>query len=407
MNIEPMRSISEKTCGYSLAMCFFMIMLSTFLANFFIIIAVIISFYLMLRNNDIYNIFIRNSTNLYIFILIIFFCFSFLYTNSNLQESFDVFKKYIKLLYIPLCFYIYQIEWVRKKSIDFFICGSTLALIASYLKFFNILDPIIIYNIFSLETYNEKLSSGVQVFQSSITHGIVFSFFSYITFFKANKNNHYLYYILSFFSFYNVLFMNDSRSGYIIIIFLLLYIIFQKIKYNQGKKIYLIPLIIFSVLFFSNKNIIENKINQTIDNYELIRTNDYDTSIGLRYIWWKNGIENILNKPFFGYGVGGYKVSIINYAKKNNIDIKNLISNNPHNEFISISTQLGIAGLSLFFLLLYTFYKNSLNKNLSFAVLIIVVISCFFNSAFYNNIVGIFFVLMISYSLNKNKYSGN
>ena len=157
----------------------------------------------------------------------------------------------------------------------------------SYLKFFNILDPVTVYKIFSLETYNEKLNSGIQVFQSSITHGIVFSFFSYITFLKANKNKHYLYYILSFFSFYNVLFMNDSRSGYIIIIFLLLYTIFQKIKYNQSIRIYFIPLIILSIFFFSNKSIIENKIKQTIDNYELIQTNNYDTSIGLRYVWWE------------------------------------------------------------------------------------------------------------------------
>lgn len=201
--------------------------------------------------------------------------------------------------------------------------------------------------------------------------------------------------------------MNDSRSGYIIIIFLLLYTIFQKIKYNQSIRIYFIPLIILSIFFFSNKSIIENKIKQTIDNYELIQTNNYDTSIGLRYVWWKNGLENIINKPFFGHGIGGYKVSILNYTKKNNIDIKHLISNNPHNEFISISSQLGIVGLSLFLFFLYTFYRNSLNNDLSFAVLIIVIIGCFFNSAFYNNILGIFFVLLISYSLNKTKHHEN
>ena len=175
----------RKYGGCSLVLVFFTILLSTFLVNFFILIAVFSSLLLILKNNDFHNIFIKNTTNFCLLILTIFFCFSFFYTENEFSDSLKVFKKYIKFLYIPLCFYILQIAWVREKTINFFVYGCTIVLIMSYLKFFNILDPVTVYKIFSLETYNEKLNSGIQVFQSSITHGIVFSFFFIYNLFKS------------------------------------------------------------------------------------------------------------------------------------------------------------------------------------------------------------------------------
>ena len=197
--------------------------------------------------------------------------------------------------------------------------------------------------------------------------------------------------------------MNDSRASYIIILILALNIMWKSIKKNCDKNKYIIPFIILSILFFSNKNIIDKKIEQTYKNYNLIENSSFDTSLGLRYVWWKNGFENILNKPLFGYGVGSYKSTILNYMKKNNINEDNLISNNPHNEFISISTQLGIFGLTLFIIFLYLFYKISSQNSLGFCVFTILLISCLFNSVFYDNILGIFLVLIISYSMGKEK----
>ena len=403
MNKGITENLNEKICGYCLIVCFFMILLSTSLVNIFIFLSVSSSLLLILRKNDFYEIFIKNSTNFCLLILIVLFCFSFFYISNEFSESLSVFKKYVKLLYIPLCFYTLQITWIRNKSIDFFIYGSTIVLIISYLKFFDVMNPVAIYNIFSYEIYNEKLNSGVQVFQSSITHGIVLAFYSYLTFLKAEKDKKYIYYFLSFSAFYNVLFMNDSRASYIIILILALNIMWKSIKKNCDKNKYIIPFIILSILFFSNKNIIDKKIEQTYKNYNLIENSSFDTSLGLRYVWWKNGFENILNKPLFGYGVGSYKSTILNYMKKNNINEDNLISNNPHNEFISISTQLGIFGLTLFIIFLYLFYKISSQNSLGFCVFTILLISCLFNSVFYDNILGIFLVLIISYSMGKEK----
>ena len=66
-------------------------------------------------------------------------------------------------------------------------------------------------------------------------------------------------------------------------------------------------------------------------------------------MWAKICSHNISNSPILGLGVGSFKISTINYFVKNpSQDSGYYITNNPHNEFISIVSQLGGVGLILF-----------------------------------------------------------
>ena len=58
----------------------------------------------------------------------------------------------------------------------------------------------------------------------------------------------------------------------------------------------------------------------------------YNTSLGYRFLWLQNGINNLREKPIFGHGIGSYKNTIKIYIDKNNIhhDDLNAIGNNPH-----------------------------------------------------------------------------
>ena len=72
------------------------------------------------------------------------------------------------------------------------------------------------------------------------------------------------------------------------------------------------------------------------------------------------------------------------------------ITNNPHNEFISLSTQLGFIGLFLFFAFLYFLFRNSGREILYLGIALTVFISSIFNSAFYDNMLGLFLIIIIS-----------
>tara|TARA_B100000989_G_C19431246_1_gene423155 strand:- start:274 stop:795 length:522 start_codon:yes stop_codon:yes gene_type:complete len=155
---------------------------------------------------------------------------------------------------------------------------------------------------------------------------------------------------------------------------------------------------IFSLSVLPISNTFKKTINDTAYDIKLLVNDNYTSSIGLRSLWILNGVENIYKNPLFGTGVGSYEKTIQNFIKKNDINVnKNLaVSNNPHNEFISLSTQLGLFGFMLYIFFLYELFKDSRKKFLSTGAFVIVLISSFFNALFYDNVFGLFMVIVIS-----------
>jgi hypothetical protein len=402
-------NINEKLCGYVISITFFSILLSTAIVNVGILITVFTGLIILIKNKDFIDVFFRNKINLSIVFLISVFIFSSFYSVASSDELILSLKKYLKLLYIPVCYYIFKIEWIRVKAINYFITGSTIILILSYLKFYGIVDPLSIEklsNFFSADFgsfYQDKLLGGVTIFQHSIIHGAVLSFYFIITFLKARKNNNLLYYLLSFLSFYNVLFMNLSRTSYIIMIIFIFFIIYHFSKDNKYKQNFVIFLILIFSIIAGNKSTLLERYNNTLSDIISIKNDYYATSFGLRYIYADNGIRNMILKPIFGHGVGSYKSTIKNYFSKNNLDMHDYITQNPHNEIISVSTQTGFLGLSIFLGFIYFLIKDFCYTNIGKSVVVIIVTSCLFNSLFYDNVMGIFAVLIISYAMQKSE----
>ena len=145
-------------------------------------------------------------------------------------------------------------------------------------------------------------------------------------------------------------------------------------------------------------------MHDTNKDIKLLIDKNYTSSIGLRTLWLSIGIQNLNDKPILGSGVGSYKNSVQHFLEKNTINVKHdlAISNNPHNEFVSMSTQLGLFGLSLYILFLYSLFKEARKKYLAIGAFVIIFVSSFFNSVFYDNVFGLFIVIMLSLVYQKN-----
>jgi len=182
-------------------------------------------------------------------------------------------------------------------------------------------------------------------------------------------------------------------------------IIFKYIKFNK----FLIFISVISICFIILSTSIANnfllRVSQLHTDVELINNHDYESSVGKRYLWMINGINNIKNKPLLGHGIGSYSSTIERYISINNINIDPLaiVGNNPHNEFISISSQIGLFGFLLFAMFLISLYKENSKSFLLQGVFMTVLISSLFNSAFYDNILGIFLVIIIGVSHQSKK----
>ena len=379
----------------------FFLLISTALLNVFVLLAVICTIMHLIYERSFSDL-ISKKFMLYGLLIFLFLDMSLYFTIGDVDSIISSLKKYIKFLYIPFLY----ININRNKNSDlvikYFIAGGVVVLFMSYLKYFNFVDLKPIYDYYNMNLVGTITQASV--FQTSIVHGAIFSFISYLSIFVAKRDNNKWLYIFSALCLINIFFMNDSRNSYIIasiFIFLIIYYHFYKIKYLFTTLSLLVTFFIF--LSPISENLIKS-MHDTNKDIKLLIDKNYTSSIGLRTLWLSIGIQNLNNEPILGSGVGSYKNSVQHFLEKNTINVKHdlAISNNPHNEFVSMSTQLGLFGLSLYILFLYSLFKEARKRYLAIGAFVIIFVSSFFNSVFYDNVFGLFIVIMLSLVYQKN-----
>ena len=402
----------EKINIYLLPLATFFILISTAATNFFLILTVFSAFILCIKNNSLDEIYKNDFLFKICFLIFFLFIISSFYTIADSNEVFDTLKKYIKIIYIPFIYFYLKKYKNEKLILKYFLVGATLVLLLSYIKYFNLINFENFYKAVGFLNFSGLSTNIVEtkttVFQNYIIQGIVLSFYSFLCIYIGLKNNKYYLHFFSMLAFINVIFMNDSRTAYIIIFFLFLFL-FYKIITNVKIRLIFFSLVILLVISNFSNNFIQ-RINALNNDVKLIQNDNFNSSLGMRYVWLNIGLENLINEPIIGNGTGSFYKSAENYFKKNNftsfgvdantgrslnVSSENLITNNPHSEFISISSQLGILGLLSFSIFLYLLFANN-NGPMSFATFIIVFISSVFNSVFYDNMIGLFLVILIS-----------
>ena len=390
---------------YLLPLAAFFLLVSSAGTNFFIVISVIISCIYIIKNKD-YNVIVEKNTLKLCFAIFLLFLISSFYTIANSEEALGTLKKYLKFLYIPFIYYLIKIKKNEIIIINFFIYGVTLILVLSYLKYFNVIDFNYLYDFLSqvkLTNVQDKIiNTRSSIFQNYIIQGMIFSFYSFLCLYVAKKNTSLLYYLLSLLSLCNVLFINDSRAAYILIIILAALSLYRIITQNKYR---VIILIVFTASLSTQiSSNFENRVTRIADSANLISENNYNSSLGTRYIWAQIAGRNFLNSPILGLGVGSYQESVINYFKDSspsNFDI--YVTNNPHNEFLSINSQLGVFGSILFVGFLILLSRDSKNNIFAQGITVVVIVSSIFNSAFYDNMLGLFLIIIIGLLYNTNK----
>jgi len=193
---------------------------------------------------------------------------------------------------------------------------------------------------------------------------VVLSFFLL----KNDKKIKVIYYILLSILYAN--FMICQSRGIWISIFVSsiigLYLIykFRFVKYLRENRKWLIVIILtflIITIIYSTDNPM-NKSAITVPQRALSTFDKSDTSINQRMLMWKTTFNMIKDNPWFGSGIGTFKINYQNYQadylQENPEDIKYWIkAGEAHNEYLQIWAELGIIGLVLFLTIIYFFYS--------------------------------------------------
>ncbi len=414
------------------------------------------SFYFILKENSIlitnylligYTFFLplsKNISNIFFTLVIIFF-----FLNGNIKDKISFILK-DKVIVSILLFILVHIVWligtdhfeyaqtkisymkhflsiiiivtmISKKYITKIIATFVLSMlfseICSYFIFFGFIEPF--NNATRINPVPFMLNHGFYSTFLSLTLGILlFDLFK-----KELKFNYLNKFIALFFSItiiFNILIIS-SRLGYILlfaVIFSMTIILFRKHIF----KTIILTIFVISIFYsiaYKNISNFQIRVNQAIQHtQQIFIEQDYTTSEGIRFGFYKYSLEVLKDSPIFGVGTGDH----INYIKDKIIDYKyskpmlnilNLGENsNLHSDYFDILVQFGLIGLVVFLNIFYQILKYKQEehnlKALQILLVIVILVQALPQGMVYLAPINKIFILLLAVTLNlyQNKING-
>ena len=260
-------------------------------------------------------------------------------------------KMWYFLLFFPILYSITKRKYI-KYYISSFLLAISLSEIASYLVWFEIVEP-----------FKQATVYNPTPFMSHIQYNPILAFAIYLVLHEIFFNNKLKKLELSLYSFFAVsmsfnMFITGGRAGHVMFFSMIAILIFQYF-YSQKIKAIVVIFIVSGGLFFTayqSSTIFNDRVNETVKSIKYYDSNK-NTSLGIRIAMTQNSWEIILKNPIIGVGTGDFPSSYEKVNQKNTPMLPN--SRNPHNMYILVLVQLGIIGLISFFSIFYFQIKQS------------------------------------------------
>lgn len=344
------------------------------------------------------------KTNIFLLfgIFIAYSLLSYFWSDVSIKEAFEYIKRYWYYLPIFIIFKYLKKEYFEYAISSFFL-GMLISEILSYGNFFN------------LWKIGLSADGNPTVFIHHTTYSIFLAITSIFLLFQVlhtKENIKKIFYSLFFITVTINLFVNAGRTGYFSFFILITLLIFYKYKLNiKMVLLNLFSLFILMTLIYQTSTNFNNRISMIkSDISNVVKSEDYNTSIGARIGFWIIAKEIFLKNPLLGVGIADNikeKNYIIEQTKNSNFSfIKKL--EHFHNSYLEIVTQFGIIGLFIFLSIIYNLFKIKINdipmnllKNITIAVFLL---GSFTDNLFYLNASMTFFSFIIGICLAQYKF---
>lgn len=269
--------------------------------------------------------------------IFLLYCFGSIYSSGTNKEIIHALLKNAKLLYIVLLIPICQKYSTTKYALKAFILSSiliTIGILVSYiLNIFNIDSPIRL------------------IFKNHIDNSLIIillNYYALISFLKTEITKEKIFFAGIFLlSIFVSLFINDSRTGYLLCITLLPWAIYKHSKKFSLALLTFITIIIavkFSMTF-------QHKLEDTIYS---IHNNTFSEQHDLRKLFYLSSFKIMKIYPILGTGTG----SVLTELRKIDPPHAKLMRSNPHNEYLNFAIQFGIVGVILLLALFYICWRE-------------------------------------------------
>lgn len=191
----------------------------------------------------------------------------------------------------------------------------------------------------------------------------------------------------------NVMLMVSGGTGYVLLTALVLLFSWQRAKW-RGIGMLLAPVLIVITTLTLIPGPFQNRAQEMLAELNQKQTTQpASTSIGYRLEFYRNTLTLIKNNPVFGTGTGSFPTVYAELVAGTG----KVPSRNPHNEFMLITVQTGLVGLSAFVWLLWQQWRfapqlpTPMERGLAQGLVVMMVIICMLNSALLDHTEGLLY----------------
>ena len=293
--------------------------------------------------------------------------------------------KYVDLLFIPLFVTLFGDARTRELALRWFCAGMVVAFVVAELAASGMLDG-----------YPLLHRTAGHAVKGSITHGVLSAFAAFLFALACAREPRgplrLLYGVLAIVAVKNVAVIGISRTAYVVLTLLALYFSYAHFGRRGLVAAALAAAVGFSALYGVSEQFRERVDTVVVDQGDWRSKWTSRESVTVRLEWYRASLAVVRDQPLLGAGTGAFPRALTERFKGGKINAPN-----PHNEYLAIAMQVGIAGLAL---LLHLWWQQlrlaprlatPVETHLARGLLIVMATGCLFNSFLLDHTEGLFY----------------
>lgn len=335
-----------------------------------------------------------------------------LYTNAPSADMWLHWKKYSKLLFVPVFVFLLRDPIWQRRCMTAFMLSMGFILVSVYLNIF--------FQLPWSKTQNLGWGRDYTVIGDYITQNIMMAFFVILLLeYYLNAKQIFLRIFWGVAALMGIVAISQlslGRTGYLVLFMALLFYGILWIRRIRYMVLLLAIVAMFAGLLWSSEAF-QNRWSLFLaeaSNYQSMEI----TSIGGRINFWINTWEIIMQKPFIGWGTGSYHTQWCEHIQ--NSAWCGFGGWHPHNQYLFFWVEHGILGFLLFLVLVasvswmaivYRAHASTFRLSVCFSV--IFGVNSLINAALWSSRESHFFIMilcllcaMILHEKRKNAYAG-
>jgi O-antigen ligase len=317
-----------------------------------------------------------------------FFIIGLAWNASGINAGLHMVEKYSDLAFVPIFVTLFQTERDRRRALLAFAAALVLTLFLSYLTWAGLISK-------GFLVLGDEAKP--EVFKKYLTQNILMAFgaflFGHFALTARTRSSRVAWSVIALLAVINVVLMVPGRSGQLILAALAIYFAYSVWR-RAGALLAAAGVVALGAALILGFAPVNNRLALLLEEWNTWQPGvDSQTSMGQRLGYFHNSLLIIRDHPVIGVGTGGFSKAYADQVAGTTLTP----TDNPHNEYLNVTVQLGVIGLSALLYLFYCIWRlapelpAAFEFHLARGLIVTIALGCLLNSLLMDHVEGLLF----------------